>query len=170
MANQNELQHHGIPGMKWGVRRYQNKDGSLTAAGKKKYFDQDGELTKAGHKAATKKISKAYGLKSVKTQINKDGSLTITGKKKVNTMSDDAREAKALKKKKLSELSNAELRKLNDRKNLERNYKQLNPNAIAKGAKVVAVTAAALGTIASIQKNGTKVVNMGKSVVKKFKK
>ena len=29
------LEHYGIPGMKWGVRRYQNKDGSLTAAGKR---------------------------------------------------------------------------------------------------------------------------------------
>lgn len=31
-----ELYHHGVKGMKWGVRRYQNKDGSLTPAGKKK--------------------------------------------------------------------------------------------------------------------------------------
>lgn len=31
------LVHHGILGMKWGVRRYQNKDGSLTSAGKKRY-------------------------------------------------------------------------------------------------------------------------------------
>lgn len=31
-----ELRHHGIPGQKWGVRRFQNKDGSLTAAGKKR--------------------------------------------------------------------------------------------------------------------------------------
>lgn len=33
---QNVLNHHGILGMKWGVRRYQNKDGSLTSAGKKR--------------------------------------------------------------------------------------------------------------------------------------
>lgn len=31
-----ELYHHGVKGMKWGVRRYQNADGSLTAAGKKR--------------------------------------------------------------------------------------------------------------------------------------
>lgn len=34
-----ELYHHGIKGMKWGVRRFQRKDGSLTSAGKKRYLD-----------------------------------------------------------------------------------------------------------------------------------
>lgn len=33
----NYLSHHGIKGMRWGVRRYQNEDGSLTSAGKKRY-------------------------------------------------------------------------------------------------------------------------------------
>ena len=35
------LIHYGILGMKWGVRRYQNKDGSLTSAGKKRYGNND---------------------------------------------------------------------------------------------------------------------------------
>ena len=35
---QDELYHYGILGMKWGVRRYQNKDGSLTPAGRRHYY------------------------------------------------------------------------------------------------------------------------------------
>ena len=40
----NELQHWGVRGMKWGFRRYQNKDGSLTTAGKKRYAKEKAEL------------------------------------------------------------------------------------------------------------------------------
>ena len=39
----NEIKHHGIKGMRWGVRRYQSKDGSLTSTGRKRQSDGSGE-------------------------------------------------------------------------------------------------------------------------------
>lgn len=50
-----ELYHHGIKGMKWGVRRYRNSDGSLTPAGKKRY----GSENKIEEPSRTKKVAKA---------------------------------------------------------------------------------------------------------------
>lgn len=63
------LQHHGIKGQRWGVRRYQNEDGSLTSAGKKRYNGYDPTAT-----VKKSKTTKMYerlaerGLKNAKLQ------------------------------------------------------------------------------------------------------
>ena len=44
---QYELQHHGIKGQRWGVRRFQNDDGSLTPAGEKRYARAQSKVDKA---------------------------------------------------------------------------------------------------------------------------
>lgn len=55
----NYLCHYGIKGQKWGVRRFQNPDGTFTAAGKARYYNSDGTLNKAGVKAQAKAEYKA---------------------------------------------------------------------------------------------------------------
>lgn len=58
-----ELMHFGIKGMHWGVRRYQNPDGSLTSAGESRYGKKPGFLTKRKNK---KKMAKVRAAKEAK--------------------------------------------------------------------------------------------------------
>jgi hypothetical protein len=79
------LQHHGILGMKWGVRRYQNPDGSLTGAGRRRYG-----------KEIKKEINASYRKNLVEnTRINRPGlnpfsvkNSRITRENKSKAMSD----------------------------------------------------------------------------------
>lgn len=62
----NSLNHWGIKGMKWGVRRYQNKDGGLTPAGRKRY-SQKGEDSKNDKTKKTTEPKQTKSATSTKT-------------------------------------------------------------------------------------------------------
>lgn len=56
-CNSYELYHWGVKGMKWGVRRFQKKDGSLTPAGKKRYDDPQTKSEQEQKKSRAKKVA-----------------------------------------------------------------------------------------------------------------
>ena len=97
-----ELQHWGIKGMKWGVRRYQNADGSLTPAGKKRYRDEAAKIerqlntnkkgiTSEDYETALKRVKKADDtLNDIRKtrQEPKKAAHEAEIRRKVSTMSD----------------------------------------------------------------------------------
>ena len=54
------IYHHGIKGMKWGIRRYQNEDGSLTPAGKKRISKEYKKVSDKVVKELNRTASKRY--------------------------------------------------------------------------------------------------------------
>lgn len=101
--NADELKHYGIKGMKWGVRRFQNKDGSLTADGRKRYGSED--------------------LKSMQKQVNQ-GKNVVDGVKKTRAKAAEKQTEKKIRDD-LSKMSDQELRDIVNRLNMEERYMQV---------------------------------------------
>lgn len=101
--NVDELKHYGIKGMKWGVRRFQNSDGSLTADGRKRYSGDN--------------------LKDIQKQVNQ-GKTVVEGVKKTRAKAAEKQTEKKIRDD-LSKLSDQELRDIVNRLNMEERYMQV---------------------------------------------
>lgn len=112
-----------------------------------------------------------YGVLGMKWGVRRSRSKSsyISKKKRkkaasTKNMSADAKEAARLKKKSVSQMSNAELRKYNERKQLEQQYAKLNPSNIKRGIAIAGTVAGTLGTVVSLYNNGNQVINAGKKI------
>lgn len=125
--NSDELTHHGTKGMRWGIRRYQNKDGSLTPAGKKRYTNKDGSLNERGKKYVANEqarlLAEKRSLNNAKrtdAKLNKLDQMRKANEalKNKKTGDDDDTVVQVPKKKTTSEMNDKELQ---DRVNRLRN-------------------------------------------------
>lgn len=131
----NELQHWGVRGMRWGIRRYQNKDGTLTTAGKKRYNKELAKLREEKRILDNKEKTKAKldKLESMRKEIEERKHPTST-KIKAKAKSTSGSESKN---KRVHEMSDEELRRVVTRLNLEKQYRDLTPKQVSKGKAFV---------------------------------
>ena len=150
--NDSYLQHHGIKGMKWGVRRFRNEDGTLTEAGKKRYGDvprdHSGEVNKAfGNLAKNGRPVKRSMTKEELARAgvaSKQGGKIVSGsqdvvrgvRKAVDTAEQQPRnrynKRPNLTQEEMDKMSDKELRELVNRLNLEQQYSDLTKDNVAR--------------------------------------
>lgn len=149
-----ELVHWGIKGQRWGIRRYQNKDGSLTPAGKKRY-DRDIQENNAKKKDNRIVIDGPDAKRWVREDIGRSKKIVDSSSdlvKQLKNIESSSRTKIQNKKMDLSKMSDQELRNKINRANLERQYTEIfsEPAKISKGREYVRSTLDSAGTVLAV--------------------
>ena len=128
------LKHYGVLGMKWGVRRYQNEDGTLTEAGKERY-SKNSNWEKRARKlfVPTIKAGKDRPNMTPAEKIGKESINVVNEFKNIRRSTKDIKERGSSSNDSIKELSDEELRKIINRLEMEQRYSQLNAAAINRG-------------------------------------
>ena len=150
----NDLVHWGVKGQKWGVRRYQNKDGSLTPAGQKRY-NRDIQENNAKKKDNRIVIDGPDAKRWVKEDIGRSKKVVDSSSdfvKQLKNIESSTRTKSTSKKMDLSKMSDQELRNKINRANLERQYTEIfsEPAKLSKGREYVRSTLEAAGTALAV--------------------
>lgn len=125
---ENELTHWGIKGMRWGVRRYQTKDGSLTPAGKKRYAKEMAKL-KAEEKIAKNRLRTQAKLNKLEEKRREIDAM--------NSGKPISKTSKRTSSRSVKDMSDEELRTTVNRMLLEQQYNRMNPQQVSAGKKFV---------------------------------
>lgn len=127
------LEHHGVPGMRWGVRKDRRSSARIKRKNQKSLSEAASVISKSGASDKTLKDIGKFVKSIVKESVNKR-----TVKKEIKRSVKQAREeAKAERRKKTSDLSDAELKKRVDRLKMEKEYKTLKQSQLSEGTKLV---------------------------------
>ena len=139
----NVITHWGIKGMKWGVRRYQNKDGSLTDAGRRRLERDQAESNNAKLSADPKKWDRQDTERAKK--------LVDSSASTVRTVRSSIRSKKQKPRMDLSSMSDQEMRNRINRELLERQYNDMfAPEKVSKGKSYALKTLDVAGTVLGI--------------------
>lgn len=148
-----ELRHWGVKGQKWGVRRYQNKDGTLTPAGKKRY-DRDVRENNAKKKDNRIIIDGPDPNRWVKEDIRRTRDVADSSKnmvKDLKNISDNIPSKSKKQRMDLSKMTDQEMRSQINRELLERQYNDMfAPQKVSKGREAAKVALSVAGTTLAI--------------------